>query len=104
VHKTITKDGTLTTTGTYDPSGNLIEKVIDFDGNTEVPFMHVSKHIFIYDDRALPKEFLRYGNDGVLDSRMLFRFSFNENGTPAAMVAARVDGSYAYSDLWNYDG
>jgi antitoxin component YwqK of YwqJK toxin-antitoxin module len=103
VHKTITKNGDLTIIDTYNPSGNLIEEVTEFNGNREVPFKHISKHIFTYDDRGLPSEFLLYGDDGTLDSRRLFRFSFNENGSPAAMVAAKDDGSYEYSEFWVYD-
>ena len=101
VRKVFTKDQYLTTTtDTYDPSGNVIERKLNLKfANRD----DRSKSIFTYDDRGLPKEELQYGDDGALISRKLFRFSFNEEGKPSEMVAAVDDGSYAHSEFWIYD-
>jgi hypothetical protein len=100
VRKVITKTQYDTTADSYDPSGNLIESVIDSKfANSESR----SKFIFTYDDQELVKEELCYGDDGALVYRTLFNFSFHEDGKPAAKVAAADDGSYLRSEFWIYD-
>jgi hypothetical protein len=99
VHTAITKHRYFTTTDSYDPSGNLIERVFDDKDSSASR----SKYIFTYDDQGLPKEVLHYGDDGGLVSRKLLSFSFHEDGKPAAMVAATDDGSYNHSEFWIYD-
>ena len=100
VRQTITKDSYSTTVETFDRSGNLIEMVFDltYDKNE-----HRSHSVFTYDDRNLLKEELGYADNGILFYRKFFRYSFYENGKPAAMVAAMADGSYAHSEFWIYD-
>ena len=100
VRKVITETQYDTTTDSYDPSRNLIESVID----SKFPNSGSrSKFIFTYDDQELAKEELCYGDDGALVYRTLFKFSFHEDGKPAAKVAAAGDGSYLRSEFWIYD-
>jgi hypothetical protein len=98
VRKVIHKYQSFTITDSYDPSGNLIEEVYDFNDSSVAR----SKYVFTYDDQGLKKEVLHYGDDGGLVSRKLFNFSFYEDGKLAAMVAS-TDGAYNHSEFWIYD-
>jgi len=100
VRSVITKQNFLTTTDSYDSSGNLVEIVTEWSIDNKTT-RH--KAIFTYDEQGRQKEDTSYREDGSIASRKFYRYGFDASGNQTSKIAIMGDDSYAHAEYSIYD-